>query len=81
MEHPRMAAKVQQCQKILGYEFTDQYLCWEALQMAGNGISSAGKRPIPNGNKRLAILGQFALGLVLSQEWYDAHADEGKSNS
>jgi dsRNA-specific ribonuclease len=70
MAHPSMLPKIMQCQKILSYYFTDQHLCWEALQMAGNGITSSGPRHIGDGNKRLAILGDQVLGLVLSQDWY-----------
>ena len=78
MDHRDMHPKVQECQKILGYDFSNQHLCWEALQMAGNGILSAGQRQIPNGNKRLAILGEYVIDLVMSQEWYNGDSDEGK---
>lgn len=76
-----MASKVQQCQTIIGYDFTDPNLCWEALQTAGNGIHAAGSRPTPNGSKRLAILGGSVLSLILSMDWYDSGAVEGKLNT
>lgn len=69
--------KVQRCQEIIKYEFIDQDLGWEALQMAGNGTKVAGSREIPNGNKRLAILGEFVINVILSRDWYDSGANEG----
>jgi hypothetical protein len=47
--------------------------------MAGNGVTSAGQRQIRNGNKRLAIFGEFVLGLVMGQEWYHSGTDESES--
>jgi hypothetical protein len=72
-----MPGKVKDCQEILGYQFNDHHLCCEALQTAGNGITVSGTRRIPNGSKRLAILGDFVLGLLLSQEWYRGGTPEG----
>lgn len=80
MDHPSMQPKVQDCQRIIGYDFKNQYICWEALQTAGNGIVAAGQRRIPNGNKRLAILGEYVIGLVISQDWYDGGSDEGRES-
>ncbi|ERF69526.1 hypothetical protein EPUS_01855 [Endocarpon pusillum Z07020] len=77
MHHPSMLPKVDHCQEILKYQFKDRDLCWEALQMAGSGVRSAGSRSIPNGNKRLAIVGDFVLDLILSKDWYDSGALEG----
>jgi hypothetical protein len=77
MDHPRVLGKINHCQEILGYQFNDQHLCWEALQTAGNGVTSSGPRRIPNGSKRLAILGNFVLSLLLSQEWYRGGEAEG----
>ena len=78
MSHPSMLAKVEHCQKILGYQFRDQDLCWEALQMAGNGMRVAGSRLIPNGNKRLAIIGDLVIDLILSEAWYGRGELEGR---
>lgn len=78
MNHPSMLAKVEHCQQILGYQFQDRKLCWEALQMAGNGVRVAGSRSIPNGNKRLAVVGDFVLDLILSEAWYEGGEPEGR---
>ena len=78
MNHPNMLAKVEHCEQILSYQFKDRHLCWEALQMAGNGVRKAGSRSIPNGNKRLAIVGDFVLDLILSKAWYDSDELEGR---
>lgn len=65
-----MMSKIEACQSIIGYEFQDHHIVWEALQMAGSGITTSGGRQIPNGNKRLAILGDNALEIILCQRWY-----------
>jgi ribonuclease III len=77
MDHPRMQSKLNKCQDIIGYEFNNRHLGWEALQMAGNGISRSGGRSCPSGNKRLAIMGDSILGVVLSKPWYDGGKAEG----
>lgn len=48
--------------------------------MAGNGIKRSGSRVFDNGNKRLAILGEFVIDIILSQEWYQSGGDEGAWN-
>lgn len=56
---------------IIGYRFSDRLILWEALQAAGSPVTSAGTRRFPDGNKRLAVLGDAVLKLVLVAEWYD----------
>ena len=73
-----MISNVNACQAIIGYQFQDPYLCWEALQVAGSGVTEILGRHIPNGNKRLAVVGDLALDFVLSQDWYLSGADEGE---
>ena len=70
MEHATMIRKLQQCQDITGYHFRDRDLCWEALNVAGSGIVARGGRFFPNGNKRLAVLGNSVLATVLCEDWY-----------
>ena len=60
-----------QVESIIGYNFTDPLTLWEELQAAGSGNISAGTRRFPNGNKRLAVLGDTILRLVLVKDWYD----------
>lgn len=59
-------------ENIIGYNFNDPLILWEALQAAGSMVRSAGSRRFPDGNKRLAVLGDTILKLVLVQEWYDS---------
>lgn len=55
---------------IIGYHFTDPYIVLEAMAAAGS-LTSGGTRRFPNGNKRLAILGDTVLQLVLANDWYN----------
>ena len=59
-------------ENIINYNFNDPLILWEALQAAGSTSRSAGTRRFPDGNKRLAVLGDTILKLVLVQEWYDS---------
>ncbi len=59
-------------ESIIGYHFSDSMILWEALQAAGSTVRSAGTRRFPDGNKRLAVLGDTILKLVLVSEWYDS---------
>ena len=72
-----MVAKIEECQYIIGYEFQDSHIICEALQMAGSRITVSGARQIPNGNKRLAILGDNALEIVLCRAWYNGGGAKG----
>ena len=51
-------------QKI-GYTFRDKDVAKEALQLAGDGVLRIGGRELPNGNKRLAVVGDGVLDMVL----------------
>ncbi|KAL8719450.1 MAG: hypothetical protein Q9225_003539 [Loekoesia sp. 1 TL-2023] len=57
-------------ESIIGYTFDDPYLVWEAISAAGS-IITLGHRRFPNGNKRLAILGDTVLHLALAEAWYE----------
>lgn len=61
-----MAAKLELAQDILGYEFNDPSLLWEALQAPGSGVLfSAGRRFTNEGNKPLAAIGDALLSLYI----------------
>ena len=62
----------QQVEVIINFNFSDPLILWEALQAAGFGSTSAGTRRFPDGNKRLAVLGDTILQLVLVSMWYDS---------
>ncbi|KAL8928891.1 MAG: hypothetical protein Q9172_000728 [Xanthocarpia lactea] len=70
MASAQMNNAVDGVEPIIGYVFKDRYLLWEALQAAGSSVLRAGNRSIPNGNKRLALLGDTILQLVLVEQWY-----------
>ena len=72
-----MSGMVRGVQSIIGYGFNDRLILWEALQAAGSGVSSAGTRRFPDGNKRLAIVGDTVLKLVLVSEWYESADTRG----
>ena len=64
---------------VISYHFTTPLLAWEALQAPG---ANAGPLALPTGlegNKRLAILGDTILQLVLVEEWYRSGASKGMS--
>ncbi|KAH8743087.1 ribonuclease III domain-containing protein [Diaporthe sp. PMI_573] len=61
-----MVAKLELAQKILGYEFKDPSLLWEALQAPGSGVLfSAGRMYTNEGNKPLAGIGDILLSLYI----------------
>ena len=66
----QMLYKTRGVEDIIGYSFNDPLILWEALQAAGSGIRSAGDRHFADGNKRLAMLGDAILKLVLVEDWY-----------
>ena len=72
MASNQMSNMTRGVESIIGYSFTDPLILWEALQAAGSGVRSAGTRRFADGNKRLAVLGDTILKLVLVEEWYDS---------
>ena len=78
MAEERMLHKTGRVETIIGYSFTDPLILWEALQATGSGIYSAGNRRFPEGNKRLSMLGNAVLKLVLVEDWYGTLEVRGK---
>lgn len=61
-----MQAKLELAQNILGYQFNDLSLLWEALQAPGSEVLfSAGRRFTNEGNKPLAAIGDALLSLYI----------------
>jgi hypothetical protein len=58
-------------ERTLNYSFRDPNLLFEALQAAGNRISKVGVRNVPDGNKRLAMLGDAVLTVAILSDWYE----------
>lgn len=75
----QMLSKVGGIEAIIGYTFDDPLKLWEALQAAGSGICSAGDRRFADGNKRLAVVGDAILRLVLVEDWYKSLSVRGVS--
>ncbi|KAI9818400.1 MAG: hypothetical protein M1827_000458 [Pycnora praestabilis] len=71
---------LQEAQRIIQYQFNDPLLLWEALQAAGSGVYRIGNRHLFDGNKRLAILGDTVLKLVLVEHWYNGVEDRGRAS-
>ncbi|MDI1491507.1 MAG: hypothetical protein OHK93_002716 [Ramalina farinacea] len=64
------AAMLENAQSIIGYTFTDASILWEALQAPGAPRFDTNGRDFSNGQKRLALVGDAVLKLVLLDEWY-----------
>jgi ribonuclease-3 len=73
----RASAKIAQAEVMIGYTFKDPDILWEALQAPGSGVLRSGIRRIPNGNKRLAIVGDAALKLVINSQNYSQGLTRG----
>ena len=71
--HPLIAG----LEAVIKYHFTTPLLAWEALQAPGANAGPLALRIGIGGNKRLAILGDTILQLVLVEEWYWSGASKG----
>ena len=78
MSLPSDFSKIHTAEQIIGYQFKDHFILWEALQAAGSGVNGAGGRLIPDGNKRLAVFGGVVLQMVVAGMWYSSGAARGK---
>lgn len=71
----------QSIEKIINYSFTKPQLLEEALQAAGASESANGIEGNKDGNKRLALVGDTLIRLLILDEWYPCGSDIGKSFS
>ena len=64
------AVVVPQAEKLIDYKFKNPELCWEALQ---------GKQPgeYPEGNKRLAMVGDVSMKHAQLMKWYASKSSTG----
>ncbi|KAI4215355.1 MAG: hypothetical protein LQ351_002255 [Letrouitia transgressa] len=73
----------QDAESIIGYHFSDTFLLCEAFQAAGSLMTLdfrfLGQRWFPEGNKRLAIIGDTVLQLALAEAWYEGSETRGIS--
>jgi dsRNA-specific ribonuclease len=58
-------------QMMISYNFTNTELCWEALQAKAAGGYA-------EGNKRLALVGDAVLRLLIIKSWYTTGDRTGK---
>lgn len=59
-----------EAQKIISYTFRNPGYLYEALQAPGSGVITIEGRYIERGNECLAIVGDRALGTVMSKNWF-----------
>ena len=70
--------RIHAVETLVRYRFHNPALLWEALQGRTIMIDIAGERVPPDGNKRLAIVGDGAIRLVLAETWYPGNTSKGK---
>ena len=63
---------------IIDYHFTNSGLLEEAMQAAGASDSKKIAGSDREGNKRLALVGDAVLRLVILDEWYPDGTNTGK---
>ena len=83
------APTVRKLQSKIGYTFKNPQYLWEAVQAPGSVLHpdevpssgtdrhSAGLPKFPDGNKRLALLGDTILKLALLEDWYKGQESRG----
>ena len=72
-----MVTSVHGVEHIIGYQFNDPSMIWEALQAAGSPVLRIGNRRLVEGNKRLAVLGDKVLDLALAEAWHEGNTARG----
>ena len=65
---------VKQVENITRYSFKGKDIAWEALQTPNNGVETG----LLDGNKRLAIVGDGVIDLMLSMVWYRGAESKGE---
>lgn len=72
--------KMPEVECVLGYEFINTELRDEALLAAGASVSDPTVDGDPRGNKRLAMVGDAVLQLVILDRWYGDNTDPGRQS-
>ncbi|KAL8742475.1 MAG: hypothetical protein Q9184_008251 [Pyrenodesmia sp. 2 TL-2023] len=73
--------KTHACELLIGYQFKEPLLLWEALQAMGSAYDMPQMPRYDDGNMRLAIVGDRVLDLLLALKWYPSwqpRVDYGK---
>lgn len=72
------SVRIHAVETLVRYRFHNPALLWEALQGPMVMVDIAGNRVPKDGNKRLAIIGDAAMQLVLAETWYPGGTSKGK---
>lgn len=72
-------ATIEAVESIIQYKFTNSSLLWEALHTNSQHPTIGGQPIPPDGNKRLAIVGDAVMQLVLAADWYRGSTNRGKT--
>ncbi len=74
-----LEADIHPVEMIIDHNFSDKTWLSEALQLqaAGSGLTRAGDRAVRDGNKRLALVGDTLLKLILVLDGYNEGASRG----
>ncbi|KAL8651743.1 MAG: hypothetical protein Q9226_004571 [Calogaya cf. arnoldii] len=70
--------KTHACELLIGYQFKEPLLLWEALQPMGNASSLPQMPRYDDGNMRLAIVGDRVLHLLWALKWYPTWQSRGE---
>lgn len=65
-------------QRLIDYSFRTHSLLEETLKSAGSAVSDPNIQGDRHGNKRLALLGDAVLSMMLLSNWYHTEASTGK---
>lgn len=69
--------KTHACELLIGYQFKEPLLLWEALQAMGNASTLPQMPRYDDGNMRLAIVGDRVLHLLWALKWYPTWQSRG----
>jgi hypothetical protein len=68
-------------QQIIGYNFADTNILWEALQAAGSDVYLIKTRRISSdGNKKMALIGDALAKAAVLESWWRKNESRGKQN-
>lgn len=70
--------KLELTQRIVGYQFRDLDILWEALQARGSPVTRIGNRELADGNRRLALVGDSVQKLKCKYDLYAQGLYPGK---
>ena len=79
MTSDQKAAAIRAVETLVQHKFHDTDLLWGALQTSKVSVDSTKAMLLPDGNRRLAIVGDAAMQLALAEDWYRTSASRGSS--